>query len=275
MHNSQLTKPDMSKIVCAAIRVVSRRDMSLNRRLYAWLLGTDSSGAPVNVKGVVTSSDGGKSHRRDSVGSNEADLDYFNTYSREFLVYAVHKLINEDFDSESTEGKPGYLKPFRILISLLDKPEVAAAILEEVLIDVFRRFYRECSSMEATSRTNNVNGANLYQTGAISSKSRSNRRFQDLKAKDNTTKSTTELIKTANLLFGTFEPYYMWDFIGRTFETSCSNTAQKNRKFSRQMSSHASSSITVRELCELVDFLLDKVSLVWSCSIYISLLLYV
>ena len=44
MHNSQLTRSDMTKVTTAAIKVVLRRDMSLNRRLFAWLLGTDSNG---------------------------------------------------------------------------------------------------------------------------------------------------------------------------------------------------------------------------------------
>jgi len=34
-------------------------------------------------------------------------------------------------------------------------------------------------------------------------------------------KKTTELIKTANLLFNSFEPYYMWDYIARWFEECC------------------------------------------------------
>ena len=49
MHNSQLTRPDMVKIANATIKVVLRRDMSLNRRLYAWLLGTDANGTPLQV----------------------------------------------------------------------------------------------------------------------------------------------------------------------------------------------------------------------------------
>ena len=38
---AQATRPDMIRILSAALHVVLRRDMSLNRRLYAWLLGTE------------------------------------------------------------------------------------------------------------------------------------------------------------------------------------------------------------------------------------------
>lgn len=42
------------------------------------------------------------------------------------------------------DGKPGVLRPFRILISLLDKPEIGSSILEDVLMDIFRYMYKEC-----------------------------------------------------------------------------------------------------------------------------------
>lgn len=40
-------------------------------------------------------------------------------------------------------------------------------------------------------------------------------------------KKTAELIKTANLLFNSFEPYYMWDYIARWFEECCRFVFQK------------------------------------------------
>ena len=46
------------------------------------------------------------------------------------------------------DGKPGVLRPFRILISLLDKPEIGSSILEDVLIDIFRYMYKECGEPE-------------------------------------------------------------------------------------------------------------------------------
>lgn len=43
--------------------------------------------------------------------------------------------------------------------------------------------------------------------------------FRFSKLREN--KKTAELIKTANLLFNSFEPYYMWDYIARWFEECC------------------------------------------------------
>uniref|UniRef100_A0AAY4AEP0 Dopey N-terminal domain-containing protein n=1 Tax=Denticeps clupeoides TaxID=299321 RepID=A0AAY4AEP0_9TELE len=120
-HMSQATRPDMIRILSAALHVVLRRDMSLNRRLYAWLLGKELA-----MVGILQ----GKARG----GEEESVL--------------MHDL-----------------KPFRILISLLDKPELGIKLREN--------------------------------------------------------KKTAELIKTANLLFNSFEPYYMWDYIARWFEECC------------------------------------------------------
>ena len=68
---------------------------------------------------------------------------------------------------------------------------------------------------------------------------------------------STEIIKTANLLFGAFEPYFIWDFVSRTFENACVNCLSNKGK--KEPSGEA---ITVSELSKLVEFLLDKVSIV-------------
>ncbi|GAA6069686.1 protein dopey-1 isoform X1, partial [Tachysurus ichikawai] len=64
----------MIRILSAALHVVLRRDMSLNRRLYAWLLGSDNNGV--------------KTGPRNSRLSNpeENATHYFNTYSKDLLV---------------------------------------------------------------------------------------------------------------------------------------------------------------------------------------------
>jgi hypothetical protein len=41
MHNKQLTSIDMMKIITVTLHILLKRDMSLNRRIYAWFLGTE------------------------------------------------------------------------------------------------------------------------------------------------------------------------------------------------------------------------------------------
>ncbi|XP_069344993.1 protein DOP1A isoform X3 [Eulemur rufifrons] len=220
-HMSQATRPDMIRILSAALHVVLRRDMSLNRRLYAWLLGPRST--------------------RHSNPEEHATY-YFTTFSKELLVQAMVGILQVNgFGEESTLTQD--LKPFRILISLLDKPELGPVILEDVLIEVFRTLYSQCKA-ELDLQMDPPFSKDHAQ---LSSKLREN-------------KKTAELIKTANLLFNSFEPYYMWDYVARWFEECCRRTLHARLQIGPGDSSE-SSELQLTNFCLLVDFLLDIVSL--------------
>uniref|UniRef100_A0A8C3WH84 DOP1 leucine zipper like protein A n=1 Tax=Catagonus wagneri TaxID=51154 RepID=A0A8C3WH84_9CETA len=229
-HMSQATRPDMIRILSAALHVVLRRDMSLNRRLYAWLLGFDNNGAVIGPRSTRHSN------------PEEHATYYFTTFSKELLVQAMVGILQVNgFGEESTLTQD--LKPFRILISLLDKPELGPVILEDVLIEVFRTLYSQCKAeldlqMEPPFSKDHAQ---------LSSKLREN-------------KKTAELIKTANLLFNSFEPYYMWDYVARWFEECCRRTLRARLHIGPGDSSD-SSELQLTSFCLLVDFLLDIVSL--------------
>uniref|UniRef100_A0A8C4TTQ0 DOP1 leucine zipper like protein A n=1 Tax=Falco tinnunculus TaxID=100819 RepID=A0A8C4TTQ0_FALTI len=221
-HMSQATRPDMIRILSAALHVVLRRDMSLNRRLYAWLLGPRST--------------------RHSNPEEHATY-YFNTFSKEMLVQAMVGILQVNGHGEESTLMQD-LKPFRILISLLDKPELGPAILEDVLIEVFRTLYTQCKAELELQAEPSFNKDHTQ----LSSKLREN-------------KKTAELIKTANLLFNSFEPYYMWDYIARWFEECCRRTLHARLQTGPGGGSEQSE-LPLTNFCLLVDFLLDIVSLV-------------
>nr|XP_009666596.1 PREDICTED: protein dopey-1 isoform X2 [Struthio camelus australis] len=220
-HMSQATRPDMIRILSAALHVVLRRDMSLNRRLYAWLLGPRST--------------------RHSNPEEHATY-YFNTFSKEMLVQAMIGILQVNGHGEESTLMQD-LKPFRILISLLDKPELGPAILEDVLIEVFRTLYTQCKAELELQAEPSFNKDHTQ----LSSKLRENKR-------------TAELIKTANLLFNSFEPYYMWDYIARWFEECCRRTLHARLQTGPGGGSEQSE-LPLTNFCLLVDFLLDIVSL--------------
>lgn len=228
-HMSQATRPDMIRILSAALHVVLRRDMSLNRRLYAWLLGFDNNGAIIGPRSTRHSN------------PEEHATYYFTTFSKELLVQAMVGILHMNgFGEETTLTQD--LKPFRILISLLDKPELGPVILEDVLIEVFRTLYSQCKAeldlqMEPPFSKDHAQ---------LSSKLREN-------------KKTAELIKTANLLFNSFEPYYMWDYVARWFEECCRRTM--HARLQTGPGDSESPELQLTNFCLLVDFLLDIVSL--------------
>nr|XP_054486346.1 protein dopey-1 isoform X9 [Agelaius phoeniceus] len=229
-HMSQATRPDMIRILSAALHVVLRRDMSLNRRLYAWLLGFDNNGALVGPRSTRHSN------------PEEHATYYFNTFSKEMLVQAMVGILQVNGQGEESTLMQD-LKPFRILISLLDKPELGPAILEDVLIEVFRTLYTQCKAELELQTEPSFNKDHTQ----LSSKLREN-------------KKTAELIKTANLLFNSFEPYYMWDYIARWFEECCRRTLHARLQTGPGGDSEQPE-LPLTNFCLLVDFLLDIVSL--------------
>ncbi|XP_051469328.1 protein dopey-1 isoform X4 [Apus apus] len=229
-HMSQATRPDMIRILSAALHVVLRRDMSLNRRLYAWLLGFDNNGALIGPRSTRHSN------------PEEHATYYFNTFSKDMLVQAMIGILQVNGHGEESTLMQD-LKPFRILISLLDKPELGPAILEDVLIEVFRTLYTQCKAELELQAEPSFNKDHTQ----LSSKLREN-------------KKTAELIKTANLLFNSFEPYYMWDYIARWFEECCRRTLHARLQTGPGNGSEQSE-LPLTNFCLLVDFLLDIVSL--------------
>ncbi|NXD08173.1 DOP1 protein, partial [Nothocercus nigrocapillus] len=229
-HMSQATRPDMIRILSAALHVVLRRDMSLNRRLYAWLLGFDNNGALIGPRSTRHSN------------PEEHATYYFNTFSKEMLVQAMVGILQVNGHGEESTLMQD-LKPFRILISLLDKPELGPAILEDVLIEVFRTLYTQCKAELELQAEPSFNKDHTQ----LSSKLRENKR-------------TAELIKTANLLFNSFEPYYMWDYIARWFEECCRRTLHARLR-TGPGGGNEQSELPLTNFCLLVDFLLDIVSL--------------
>ncbi|XP_041842949.1 protein dopey-1 isoform X2 [Melanotaenia boesemani] len=223
-HMSQATRPDMIRILCAALHVVLRRDMSLNRRLYAWLLGPRST--------------------RQSNPEEHASH-YFNSYSKDMLVQAMVGILQGKARGGEEESILMHdLKPFRILISLLDKPELGPVILEDVLIEVFRTLHTQCRAELDLQNQSPFSKDHTH----LSSKLREN-------------KKTAELIKTANLLFNSFEPYFMWDYIARWFEECCRRTMTSSTCAALHAGSLDPPELSLVEFCQLVDFLLDIVSL--------------
>ncbi|KAL4233674.1 Protein dopey-1 [Mactra antiquata] len=239
LHNSQLTHSDMAKVVKYAINVLLRRDMSLNRRFYAWLLGTSTNWAP--CQGLETKLMGDKFETTENT-----ELSYFERFSQDLLIQALKFKLSErqeDDNAGNSSVRSAVLKPFRILISLLDKPEIGPVILESVLLSIFRCLKREFEYSESKKNSQigkkGKNGINTYE----------------------------ELLKTANLLFGTFEPYFIWDYAARSFEESCCGKEPKVLKRQQSLSNKSSSTtdgidnVSVDELCQLIGFLLDIVSL--------------
>ncbi|CAD7014106.1 protein dopey-1 homolog [Ceratitis capitata] len=218
MHTIYLTESDLIKLVTNGLNTILRRDMSLNRRLYSWLLGSEVAKNSPTYDAVSL----------DGAAPAETET-YFEKHSKHIVIKSL--ICTLKFSLEST---PVDLKPYRIMVSLLDKAEIGSAVLDHVLCDIIR-------------------------TMSLSSSSNS------------------EVVKSANLLFATFDPAYIWSFMTSMYDKSCKKSnksmprSQSRAKLSRSIS-HSSTETRFQcevgsgdpnlvEICYLTEFLLETISL--------------
>lgn len=261
--NSKLVTPAQKvQLVAAGLSSLLRRDMSLNRRLYTWLLG------PEDNKPLIT--------RADSISSVEGEVNtrvtYFDVYSKPSTVEALRVLFRRHYvsvSSSSTSKKPlknEALWPFRILISLLDRPEIGSTVLEDILIEVFRLLYLRCK----TTKRDNLTNDDVEKKDSDEALLTDEDSTTDATSKS---KITEDLIKTANLLFNAFEPYFMWEYVCKLLSVSFVEQQQQQDdkegtaedegcKKPQSTEETRIPSTSFSEVLRITDFLLDVVALV-------------
>ena len=126
---SRITEGDLQRLVVAATGVVTRRDMSLNRRLWAWLLGPDRSND--NIPFDTRRSSDNTSQSADGLELSQSE--YFSRFGLKPLSNGLLGMIeqNSSITSERT-------KPFRIALSLMDRWEVGGFIVPGVFLPIMR-----------------------------------------------------------------------------------------------------------------------------------------
>ncbi|KAK6309739.1 hypothetical protein J4Q44_G00196200 [Coregonus suidteri] len=225
-----MTREDTITVVSAASLTLLRRDMSLNRRLYAWLLGTD-------IKGGMVAADPDL-----SISMEEHTAFYFNTHSRELLVQALINILNQKDVEADPESVIGYLRPFRVIISLIDKPEIGPLVVGSVLLEVVRAFYSYCREMLGEE---SITSAGLTGNQLAS------------KIKEN--KNASEIIKTVNMLVSSMNSEFLWDYMTCHFCTCLSDPADLPPPPLQYQCDSPAPSVT--EISTLIIFLLDVIPL--------------
>ena len=150
LHTRILSESHIVRLLRPAVFVVLRRDMSLNRRLYAWVLGNDkfhTSSSEKFSRRRSLSSDAGDvleaRHplRRQSTFDDSLELEkqkaiYFDKYGKKVLCSALKREFYTYHRDKSDNSKV-----YKVLISLLDKPEVGQPCVSELLPFIFHSLY--------------------------------------------------------------------------------------------------------------------------------------
>jgi hypothetical protein len=132
-------KEDLERLVTAAAGVVSRRDMSLNRRLWAWFLGPE----PTTLEGNIASPTQEKQRDVPDVATQHAA--FFSRYGLEALTSSVLKMIKRPCKTPSERARP-----FRVCLSLMDRWEVGGLIVPDIFLPALQsvQSYSETASKE-------------------------------------------------------------------------------------------------------------------------------
>ncbi|KAG0266708.1 hypothetical protein DFQ27_009484 [Actinomortierella ambigua] len=108
ISNGLIEERDLVLLVKAAVGVVLRKDMSLNRRLYAWLLG-----------------------------QQEGKKKIFAGPAKSALITGIQSMLNASHQ-ELAEGQ----KPFKVFVSLLDEWDIGYPVIQSVFLDALKSLKR-------------------------------------------------------------------------------------------------------------------------------------
>ncbi|KAI0404234.1 putative regulator of reproduction dopa [Xylaria palmicola] len=118
---------DLELLLRAAVGVVTRRDMSLNRRLWAWFLGPE---LPQQDQENGLESPTLPSDKHQAYLSSKTS--YFEEHGVQPLINALLSMLKNSPDNDASEKA----KPYRICLSLMDRWEIGGLVVPEVFLPV-------------------------------------------------------------------------------------------------------------------------------------------
>ncbi|KAG9257088.1 Dopey, N-terminal-domain-containing protein [Emericellopsis atlantica] len=131
---------DLELLMKAAIGVVIRRDMSLNRRLWAWFLGPEPASNETEQAAEPTSP--ATDHQQSMAASRTS---YFEQYGLQPLTRALLAMVTSGGNKNPAERA----RPYRICLSLMDRWEIGGLVVPEVFLPIIenvRQFQGQASS---------------------------------------------------------------------------------------------------------------------------------
>jgi hypothetical protein len=123
---------DLDILMTAAAGVVVRREISLNKRLWAWLLGPEPS-AGTGSESQVTSPTEAQDLERLNESMAVSRQKYFSQFGLGPLTRGLHRLIDT-----STENIADVILPYRISLSIMDQWEIGSLVVPEIFLKLLR-----------------------------------------------------------------------------------------------------------------------------------------
>lgn len=155
VFTSTITSSDLELLMTAASSVVARRDMSLNRRLWSWLLGPEPL-PPADDRPTSSGTD---------KGTAVARTEYFEKHGLMPLTNSILSLINAD-----TRDAAERARPFRICLSLMDRWEIGGLVVPLIFLPAIRsvKRYQEEEGVEKKEFQEVLRSASVFFNGVES-----------------------------------------------------------------------------------------------------------
>ena len=242
-HQSFLLQPDLTSILTAALHTLLKRDVSLSRRLYVWLLGTQvlkSSLANCIQPSPSPSSSSEQPSNQESEGNSTQDLVYFERYSKAYLSLAFKGILVQAAEATRQNlPKVECVLPYRLLRALLDRSEVSASIMHSIMLDLVVCLRDQIEALGGVSTTPpgkgaegslaKLKGSMVVRDGSSSSKKPGKK--GSLKA---------EVIQSANLLLGSLSQDFVWGWMADMLRQCLQSGGPKRRRRRRSDGGSAS-----------------------------------
>jgi Dopey, N-terminal len=135
LHSSifrrQVVAEDLHLLMSAAVGVVLRRDMSLNRRIWSWFLGPDL-GRSSKHESAPSSPNHSRSDSHDGVEHSDMPS-YFQTYCAQPLIQTLQDMVPHESPLPLKVSRP-----FRIALSLMDRWEIGSPVVNAIFLPLIR-----------------------------------------------------------------------------------------------------------------------------------------
>lgn len=157
----KVTPMDLEKLIAAAASVVARREMSLNRRLWAWFLGPESS-----VQNRDSSHDLSDSEENNTLEapSSLTQSEYFERYGLDSLVSSIQRMLADESLMPASKARP-----FRICLSLMDRWEIGGLVVPKIFLTAMESVWQyQKANLSKESFIEVLRSANVFFDGVES-----------------------------------------------------------------------------------------------------------
>lgn len=157
----KVTPMDLEKLIAAAASVVARREMSLNRRLWTWFLGPESS-----VQRRDSSHDLSDSEENNTLEapSSFTQSEYFERYGLDSLVSSIQRMLADESLMPASKARP-----FRICLSLMDRWEIGGLVVPKIFLTAMESVWQyQKATLSKESFIEVLRSANVFFDGVES-----------------------------------------------------------------------------------------------------------